>query len=461
MKDRHPSSYRDPAARIVSTDQKVVRALTSEGVIRFEAYRSSGFQALAEASGWVARSWPTQLPLGIDSRYVDAIEHEKIRFVSYPYEWPFALLKRAALFHLELNLSALDHGLKMVDASAFNVQFRGVTPVFIDVPSFAPNVEGEPWLAHAQFCEQFLNPLLLASSSALSFQALFRGSLSGISTDAVSSVLSSTSWLSPDLLLHVHLPARAARSARSSSAASLERVRRRRVPKSAVQWMMKRLWRLISRLTARHEKNSVWAGYRADRDDFARDDEVRRNLVKCFVCEHRIRSMLDVGCNDGTYSEVAVEAGVEHVVAIDSDLGALQRCHDRAAAKRLPVVPILQDWCNTSPEQGWLGMERTGFANRLDVDGLVAFAVLHHLCLGRNLPIDEAVASLVRVAARGLIEFVPKEDERATLVLALKAAEVHGYDRGSFLAAVSKCARIVRVIDLPDTQRCVVEYVRN
>ena len=54
-------------------------------------------------------------------------------FVSYPYEWPFALLKRAAILHLDVHLRALDHGVTLTDASAYNVQFRGMRPVFIDI----------------------------------------------------------------------------------------------------------------------------------------------------------------------------------------------------------------------------------------------------------------------------------------------------------------------------------------
>ena len=32
------------------------------------------------------------------------LEHEKLNFISYPYEWTFTQLKDAALFHLDLQI---------------------------------------------------------------------------------------------------------------------------------------------------------------------------------------------------------------------------------------------------------------------------------------------------------------------------------------------------------------------
>jgi len=39
---------------------------------------------------------------------VRALEHERIPFVSYRYEWTFSMLRDAALVHLDLLLAALD-----------------------------------------------------------------------------------------------------------------------------------------------------------------------------------------------------------------------------------------------------------------------------------------------------------------------------------------------------------------
>src|SRR5690606_24922064 len=91
------------------------------------------------------------------------LQHERLPFISYPYEWSFPLLKAAAILHLTVQLDALEADFSLSDSTAYNVQFDGVRPVFIDVLSFRKYHDGEVWAGHRQFCEQFLNPLLLRS----------------------------------------------------------------------------------------------------------------------------------------------------------------------------------------------------------------------------------------------------------------------------------------------------------
>ena len=117
------------------------------------------------------------------------LEHPRLPFVSYPYEWPFKALKAAALHHLDIQIDALDGGVALSDASAYNVQFLGAKPIFIDLLSFRRYREGEFWLGHRQFCEQFLNPLLLRALVGVPHNAWYRGSLEGIVSAELSRLL--------------------------------------------------------------------------------------------------------------------------------------------------------------------------------------------------------------------------------------------------------------------------------
>ena len=91
------------------------------------------------------------------------LRHERIPFVSYPYEWPFSMLKDAALLQLDLILAALEQDMILKDSTPYNVQFGGARPVFVDVGSFERLREGEPWVGYRQFCMLYLYPLLLQS----------------------------------------------------------------------------------------------------------------------------------------------------------------------------------------------------------------------------------------------------------------------------------------------------------
>ena len=137
------------------------------------------------------------------TRYV--LEHPRLPFVSHPYEWPFSLLKAAALFHLDFHLDALDDGLTLSDASAFNVQFVGARPIFIDTLSLRQYHAGELWAGYRQFCEQFLNPLLLRALLGIPHNAWYRGTLEGIASGDLRRLLPLRRKLSRNLMTHVIL----------------------------------------------------------------------------------------------------------------------------------------------------------------------------------------------------------------------------------------------------------------
>src|SRR5205807_5043336 len=108
------------------------------------------------------------------------LRHERLPFVSYPYEWTFSMLKDAALLQLDLLLAALGHDLILKDSSPYNVQFKGARPVFIDVGAFERLRAEELWVGYRQFCMLYLYPLLLQAVKGVSFQAWLRGSIDGI-----------------------------------------------------------------------------------------------------------------------------------------------------------------------------------------------------------------------------------------------------------------------------------------
>jgi len=91
------------------------------------------------------------------------IRPREIPFISYYYEWPFSMLKDAALLTLSIQKKALDYNMSLKDATAFNIQFFNGKPIFIDTLSFEAYQEGKPWIAYEQFVENFLSPLLLMS----------------------------------------------------------------------------------------------------------------------------------------------------------------------------------------------------------------------------------------------------------------------------------------------------------
>ena len=156
-------SFRDPGGQVYVVGQRVFRTVMPVAAGDFEYVESTGIINYLADQGWMLRHKQVDsTELGeraAGSKYV--LEQVKLDHISYPYEWSFPALKAAALLHLDVHIKALDYGVTLSDATAFNIQFSGTTPIFIDTLSFRRYVDGEFWMGHRQFCEQFLNPLLL------------------------------------------------------------------------------------------------------------------------------------------------------------------------------------------------------------------------------------------------------------------------------------------------------------
>lgn len=439
-------SFRDPSGYVFEVDGEILRSVTARAADDYDFVTGSRVRDDLVARGWLLGGEevdPARLE-GITGGNVHRVlRHPRLPFISYPYEWPFPLLKAAALLHLDVQLAALERDVALSDASAYNVQFRGVKPVFIDTLSFRRYQDGEYWSGHRQFCEQFLNPLLLRSELGIPHNAWFRGSLEGISTADLANLLPWRSRLSLNVLTHVVLAARLERSA-IRKGADFSRVKSRRLPKASYRNMLLQLRHWVSTLQPHDTGPTVWGDYQETHSYDSTEEAAKRRFVAEFCEANRPETLWDIGCNTGEYSEVALSAGAGRVIGFDFDQRALERAYARAAHKSLDLLPLFQDGANPSPDQGWAAVERKGLSRRAKADALLALAFEHHLAIGRNVPLAGVVEWLVGLAPRGVVEFVQKQDPTVQIMLALREDIFDEYSIENFEQALRDRARIIR-----------------
>ena len=184
-------SFRDRRGRVYHVNGEIIRCLDKIAYENWIRFSNTKLYRRLQADGKIVDT--EEVPTDklskkiVMDRWAGALRHESIPFISYPYEWSFDQLKDAALFHLNLMKAALEEGFVLKDSSAYNIQWRGSKPVFIDIPSFEPLAPGEPWVGYLQFCEMFLNPLLLSAHKGIRFQPWMRGRLDGIETQQLAS----------------------------------------------------------------------------------------------------------------------------------------------------------------------------------------------------------------------------------------------------------------------------------
>jgi ribosomal protein L11 methylase PrmA len=454
-------SYRDPSGSVYEADGDIYRSVSPLAIDDFETVWSSGYLQQLIAKDWLVgadRIEGSEVAAAVGAAAL--LRHPRLSFISYPYEWVFEALKDAALLHLDIQLDALDRGIALVDASAYNVQFVGCRPVFIDHLSFRPYQEGEFWVGHSQFLDQFLNPLLLRALLGVPHNTWYRGSLEGIPTVELNALLPMAAKFSFNVFSHVTLPASLQRRAQTASKESFERINKARLPRRSYRGLLMRLRSWIAGLRPRPTGRTTWQRYEDFRTYGTQELDAKRRFIVDFASSAKPRQIWDLGCNTGEFSELALESGAAEAVGFDFDQGSLDLAFARGKDKGLPFLPLFLDAVNPSPAQGWASVERKALATRGNPDALLALAFIHHLAIGRNVPLTNAVDWLTSLAPRGVIEFVPKGDSTVQTMLRLRKDVFPNYTEESFLDALARRAQIVKRETITESGRMLVWFER-
>lgn len=462
---RVPGSFRDPAGCVYEGDNRIFRTVNECFIQEFDRVRASGLlEQLAERQYVLPAKLinPDREVLqstGRETTYV--LEIPKLPFISYPYEWTFSALKSAALLHLDIHLTALSQGITLSDASAYNIQFQGAKPIFIDHLSFRPYKKGEVWAGHRQFCEQFLNPLLLQAYWGVSYNAWYRGTQEGIGVNELARLVKWRHIFRGNMFMHVVLQAKF-QKASQNNALALKKDMLSAVPFPLVsfQRMLTKLQKWISQLEPESNGKTVWQDYTKEHSYSSEETAMKKEFVREFSRETRPQLLWDLGCNSGEFSATALEAGAEYVVGFDADHGALEAAFARAQTENLPFQAVYMDALNPTPNQGWMERERGGLQSRAKADGVLALAFVHHLAIARNVPLEQVLAWIMGLAPKGVIEFVPKEDPMVHTLLRLREDIFPNYTEKNFRECIARNARIVKTQVVSKSGRLLIEYAR-
>jgi hypothetical protein len=443
------SSYRDPSGFVFTRSGVLYRQINRVFADEFEAVTGSGLYDELARQGLLIPHRSVSLDHAATSQAAAVVQPDPIRFISYPYEWCFSQLRDGALLTLEVQERALVRGITLRDASAYNIQFQGGRPIFIDTLSFERRKEGAPWAAYRQFCEHFVVPLALMSRVDVQLGALLRTHLEGIPLELGARLLGRRSCGSLGLLFHVQLHAAAQRRYRDRPPSATTS---RAVTAQTLIGLVRSLRGLIARLVWQ-PRGTVWAEYATDNTYTAQAAASKRDLVMAMLRGGAVREVWDLGANTGEYSRAA-RTTAEHVVAFDVDPAAVERNYLRVRAEaERGILPLLIDLANPSPALGWAHRERFSLEQRGPADALLALALVHHLAIGHNLPLERIAGYFARLGRRLVIEFVPKSDSQVQRMLRSRPDIFPGYTREGFEAAFRTCFRIDEVQPVLGSER--------
>jgi ribosomal protein L11 methylase PrmA len=449
-------SFRDPSGFVYTRNGTLFRQVNAGFRQPFEAFLASGLYDELARDGLLVPHEQVGLECSATSEAYAVLRPERIQFISYPYEWSFGQLKDAALLTLQIQERALRKGFTLRDSSAYNVQFQGGRPVFIDTLSFEPWEEGKPWAAYKQFCEHFLLPLTLMSSTDIRCGALLRSYVDGIPLDLGSRLLPHRSWTSLNTVLHIHLHAWA--QARYAGSAVTSAAKGKSMSQRSLLTLVKNLGNAVERLSWK-AAGTEWADYTSDNNYSDVASRSKRERVVGHLTRAKPRMVWDLGANTGEYSRAARETDA-YVVSFDVDPAAVERNYRRVRSENeTRILPLLLDLTNPSPGQGWEGRERLSLEERGPADAILALALVHHLAIGHNLPLERIADYLSRLGRHLVIEFVPKSDSQVNRLLLSRPDIFPGYTKEGFEAAFQRHYQIQSVDRVEDSERWLYAMV--
>ncbi|MCO4818404.1 MAG: SAM-dependent methyltransferase [Bacteroidetes bacterium] len=440
------ASFRDPAGFIFTSSQgEILRQINQIGAEEFDLMHSSGlYDTLVKKKFLI----PHQ---EVDNVYADAyktIKPERLPFISYPYEWSFGQLKDAALLTLYIQKAALKKGMSLKDSSAYNVQFVSGKPVFIDTLSFEVYEEGKPWVAYKQFCQHFLAPIALASMTDIRTLDLLSSNIDGIPLDLASALLPRKSKFKFSLATHIHWHAK---TQQKYAGKQTNQKAGKGVSKMAMLGLIDNLVNAVKSLKW-NPKGTEWGEYYTFTNYSDSSFDEKKSLVAAYIEEAKPSTVWDLGANDGTFSSIAALKGIE-TVAFDIDPIAVEKNYRRVKQDNIPMLPLQLDLTNPSTGIGWAHEERDSLEQRGKADVVMALAIIHHIAISNNVPLEKVADYLSRLGNHVIIEFVPKEDSQVKILLATREDIFVSYHIEGFEKAFTQYFDIVKKQQVGDSLR--------
>lgn len=433
------TSFRDPDGSVLCSEDRVFRSVNFDRVSDFRMFVNSrtaqtlvadeslvGTRELRDtddggSNGWVGRDVLDALrPAGT------LFEHDHIWFPSYPYEWSPEMLFHAGRLTLQIAKIALEEGYGLKDATPYNVLFNGPKPVFVDLLSFERREESDStWLPYAQFLRMFLLPLLAYKYFGSQPHSSLLTKPHGIEPEDLYRQSHWARRIRPPFLTSISIPTWLGQqkqpgkknvSAAKGPVVHAEAPHKQASDKSQfiLSTQFRRLERMLNAVQPHSvEVTSVWSGYTRALSYSSIEVDHKKEVVGRWLAASQPNTVLDIGCNTGTFSEIAARFGAA-VLAIDSDPVVIGRLVTRAQREKLNILPLVVDLAHPTPATGWRNAENPSFMDRATnrFETVMMLAVVHHLLVTERVPLPNIVDLAASLTRRDLIlEYVDSQDE--------------------------------------------------
>lgn len=462
-------SFRDPAGRLINIDGRIIRVVNKSGEKDLSDFLKSAAAEKYKKSGSLVKT--TILDDGsimeikgmnnighIFNNSSMVVEHEKIPFQSFPYEWPAEMLYAAGCLTLDFAVDLLEEGFEIKDATPYNILFRGCRPVFIDVLSVERRDQGDPiWSPYAQFVRTFLLPLMINKHLGLPLDQIFLTKRDGIEPEEAYRLLSMLKRIKAPFLTLVSIPTWLAAGEKKNNPAIYQKKHIEDIEK--VRFILESLFASLRKQLVQSKpegtKCSTWSDYMSSNNYTTEHIGAKQTFIENLLAELKPKTVLDVGCNTGYFSAIAARSGAG-VVAIDCDPVVVGSVWRKASEENLDILPLVVNITRPSPAAGWRNMECPSFLDRArgSFDAVFMLAVIHHMLVTERIPLDEIIDLAAEITTDILvIEYVSPDDSMFRRLTRGRDNLFAYLSTDVFETACSRHFDITRVQHLDNTER--------
>lgn len=456
--NKHSASFRDPSGFIFTKNNTIYRAITTNYTENYKQLMNSGLYGQLIEKNFLIPHQECSLndfseELSCDTKTENpiykVIQPVQIPFITYPYEWCFSQLKDAALLTLKIQRIALKYNMSLKDASAYNVQFYQGKPIFIDTLSFEKYEEGKTWVAYRQFCQHFLAPLLLAKYSDVRLTSLLKNYIDGIPLDLAVKLLPLKAKIKPSIFLNLCMQTYYSKKYEDKDIDFTKTVT---IPKNKLLQMNEQLQDIIMALEVT-KIDTEWGNYYT----FTNYDNIafkaKEEIIASFIDKISPKSLWDLGANNGHFTRIASNKGINSL-AFDIDFEACEKNYHFIQQNNIKnLLPVWFDLTNPSPSIGFANEERYSLTKRNLPDCVMALALIHHIAISNNVPLERIAQYFATLAPYLIIEFVPKQDSQVQKLLMTREDIFPSYTFDGFEKAFSLYYTTIDIVQVTNSER--------
>lgn len=448
------TSFRDPEGFVYKYNDLIYRYVSQDYKNDYDFFKSSGLlNKLNEKKYLLRHEEVFENHLNKNCWYITLLP-QQLSVISQPSQWSFSMLKDAALLTLKIQKLCIREGMSLKDATPFNVQFLRGRAIFIDTTSFEICNFEKPWIAYRQFCESFLAPLALMHYGGVELGKISESFPNGLPLEQIVGLLPFKAKFNWGIYLHLILHAKYKTTRKITEN---EEVKGGVFSKSKTIKIIDHLIDVIESLTPKKITDKNWDDYY---ENTILGDNYLQNKIKSFELlteTLEVDRAVDLGCNDGVFSNI-IASRVMEVISCDFDRHCIDKLYlENKKNKDSKLSTFCLDLAAPTPSIGFINKERLGFFDSIKGDLVFGLALIHHLRISNNIPLENILNMFYLISTKFvIIEFVPKSDLKVKELLSTREDIFSDYTLENFKELSIKKFTILNEITILNSERTLL-----